>query len=229
MQKYCMLNKVSIHQVMAVKTLPIKYNIAKIIDLLNNKINIIFQSKNAVDYSLEIHQKIKNNNKTKLYCLGKYSARKIKKTFCLEAIYPSKNYSSENLFELIMDDSFIKSKFLIIKGQDGRTYLEEKIKERGHEVSAIDVYKREPENLKSLKSLLRKDMNNYLIVSSKIALENLISELKLIKDENKNILVIPSMRLTEGINIENINDTVVINNNEEAEEYIRIIKEHSNG
>jgi uroporphyrinogen-III synthase len=229
MQKHCMLNKASIHQIMAVKILPIKYNIAKIINLLNNKINIIFQSKNAIDYSFEIHQQIKNNNKTKLYCLGKYSARKIKKTFSLESLYPSKNYSSENLFKLIVEDSLIKSKFLIIKGQDGRTYLEEKIKEKGHEVLTVDVYKREPENLNSLKDLLRKDMNNYLIVSSKIALENVVSELRLIKDKNKNILVIPNTRLTEGINMENINDMIVINNNEEAEEYIRIIKDHSNG
>ncbi len=35
MQKYCMLNKVSIHQIMAVKTLPINYDVAKIIDILN--------------------------------------------------------------------------------------------------------------------------------------------------------------------------------------------------
>jgi len=33
MQKYCMLNKVSIHQIMAVKTLPINYDVAKIIDI----------------------------------------------------------------------------------------------------------------------------------------------------------------------------------------------------
>ena len=192
MQKYCILNKASIHQIMAVKIFPIKYDIAKIIDILNNKINIIFQSKNAIDHSLDIHQKIKNNNKIKLYCLGKYSAKKIKEIFFFEAFYPSKNYSSEKLLDLIIKDSPIKSKFLIIKGEDGRTYLQEKIKERGHEVLVIDVY-------------------------------------KLIKHKNKNILVIPSMRLTEGISMENIHDMLVINNNEEASEYIRVIKEHNNG
>ena len=93
----------------------------------------------------------------------------------------------------------------------------------------IDVYKREPENLSSLKDLIKKDINNYFIISSKTALENLVSELKLIKSKNKNILVIPNMRLVEGIGMENINDTLVINNNEEASEYIRIIKEHNNG
>ena len=93
----------------------------------------------------------------------------------------------------------------------------------------IDVYKREPENLSSLKDLIKKDINNYFIISSKTALENLVSELKLIKSKNKNILVIPNMRLAEGIGMENINDTLVINNNEEASEYIRIIKEHNNG
>jgi len=77
--------------------------------------------------------------------------------------------------------------------------------------------------------LIKKDMNNYFIVSSKIALENLVSELKLIKHKNKNILVIPNMRLMEGIGMENINDTLVINNNEGASEYIRIIKEHNDG
>jgi len=29
MQKYCMLNKASIHQIMAVKILPVKYDITK--------------------------------------------------------------------------------------------------------------------------------------------------------------------------------------------------------
>ena len=229
MQKYCMLNKVSIHQIMAVKTLPINYDVAKIIDILNNKINVIFQSKNAIDYSLEIHEQIRKNNKIKIYCLGKYSARKIKETFFLEPLYPKKNYSSEKLLDLITQDSVIKSKFLIIKGQDGRTYLEDKIKEKSHEVLVVDVYKREPENLNSLKDLIKTNMNNYFIISSKTALENLVSKLKLIKSKNKNILVVPNMRLVEGVNMENINDTVLINNNEEAAEYIRIIKEHNNG
>ena len=229
MQKYCMLNKVSIHQIMAVKTLPINYDVAKIIDILNDKINIIFQSKNAIDYSLEVHEQIKNNNKIKIYCLGKYSAKKIKETFFLEALYPQKNYSSEKLLERIIENSAINSKFLIIKGQGGRTYLEEKIKENNHEVLVIDVYKREAENLNSLKDLIKINMNNYFIVSSKIALENLISKLKLIKSKNKNIVVVPNIRLIEGVNMEKINDTVVINNNEEAMGYIRIIKEHNNG
>ena len=229
MQKYCMLNKVSIHQIMAVKTLPINYDVAKIIDILNDKINIIFQSKNAINYSLEVHEQIKNNDKIKIYCLGKYSARKIKETFFLEALYPQKNYSSEKLLERIIENSAINSKFLIIKGQDGRTYLEDKIKEKNHEVLAVDVYKREPENLNSLKDLIKKNMNNYFIISSKTALENLVSKLKLIKGKNKNILVVPNIRLIEGINMENISDTVVINNNQEAVEYIRIIKEHNNG
>ena len=229
MQKYCILNKASIHKIMAVKILPVKYDIANIIDILNDKVNIIFQSKNAIDYSFSIHQKIKSNNKIKLYCLGKYSAKKIKKIFSFEAIHPLKNYSSEKLLNLIVKKSLIKSKFLIIKGRGGRTYLEEKIKERGHEVLAIDVYKRESENLSPLKDLIKKDTNNYFIVSSKIALENLVSELKLIKGKNKNILVIPNMRLIEGIGMENINDMLVINNDEEASEYIRIIKGHNNG
>jgi len=161
--------------------------------------------------------------------LGKYSARKIKETFFLEALYPQKNYSSEKLLERIIENSAINSKFLIIKGQDGRTYLEDKIKEKNHEVLAVDVYKREPENLNSLKDLIKKNMNNYFIISSKTALENLVSKLKLIKGKNKNILVVPNIRLIEGINMENISDTVVINNNQEAVEYIRIIKEHNNG
>ena len=229
MQKYCMLNKASIHQIMAVKILPVKYDITKIIDVLNDKVNIIFQSKNAINHSSDIHQKIKSNNKIKLYCLGKYSAEKIKKIFSFEAIHPSKNYSSEKLLDLIAEKSLAKSKFLIIKGEDGRAYLEEKIKEKGHEVLVIDVYKRKPEDLSTLKDLIKEDVNNYFIISSKTALENLVSELKLIKSKNKNILVIPNMRLVEGIGMENINDTLVINNNEGAPEYIRIIKEHNNG
>ena len=229
MQKYCMLNKASIHQIMAVKILPVKYDTKNIIDILNDKVNIIFQSKNAIDHSFDIHQKIKNNNKIKLYCLGKYSAKKIEKIFSFEAIHPQKNYSSEKLLALIVEESLIKSKFLIIKGRGGRTYLEEKIRARGHEVLVIDVYKREPENLSSLKDLIKKDINNYFIVSSKTALENLVLELKLIKGKNKNILIIPNMRLMEGIGMENISDMLVINNNEKASEYIRIIKEHNNG
>ena len=229
MRKYCMLNKASIHQIIAVKILPVKYDITKVINILNDKVNIIFQSKNAIDHSLDIHQQIKNNNEIKLYCLGKYSAKKIKKNFFLEAVHPLENYSSEKLLDLIAEESLIKSKFLIIKGQDGRAYLEEKIREKGHEVLVIDVYKREPENLSSLKDLIKKDINNYYIISSKTALENLVSELKLIKSKNKNILVIPNMRLAEGIDMKNINDILVINNNEEASEYIKIIKEHNNG
>ena len=96
----------------------------------------------------------------------------------------------------------IKSKFLIIKGQDGRAYLEEKIKENNHEVLVIDVYKREARKSKFFKRFNKKNMNNYFIVSSKTALENLVSKLKLIKSKNKNILVVPNIRLIEGVNME---------------------------
>ena len=74
--------------------------------------NIIFQSKNAVKYSVDVHEEIAKNSKAKLYCLGKYTKLELSRLFINEIIHPKENYSSEELIRLISKEK--KSKLAII-------------------------------------------------------------------------------------------------------------------
>ena len=66
--------------------------------------------------------------------------------------------------------------------------------------------------------------NNYFIVSSRTALKELIKNITM---HNSMILVIPNMRIVEEFAIEAFKDVIVIPNDSEAEQYIKIIGKHN--
>ncbi len=227
LESYCKTASINIHKIIAIDTSRVEYKIDKIKSFLNEEISIIFQSKNAIDYSSDIHEKIMDIKNKRIYCMGKYSAEKVKKIFSVKSNYPHKDYSSEKMLLLIFRDLEINSKVLIVKGEGGRTYLQEKIKHGGYETAVADVYERKPTRMTSLEDNMIKNMNNYFIVSSKIALENLVLHLNLIEGDYKSIIVVPNERLLAGVSMGKIDNSIIINNNLEAQEYINIIREYN--
>lgn len=227
LESHCKIEKISIKKEIAVHTLPLEYNVEKVQSFLKKEINIIFQSKNAIDYSTKVHAQIKKIETGIIYCMGKYSAQKAKETFLIQPKYPKYNYSSEQMLNMILKDLKTGSKVLIIKGKGGRTYLEEEIKKGGFEIKAINVYQRKLMPLKLLENKMIKSINNFFIVSSKVALVNLIKYLEILESDYKSIVIVPNIRLLENVSMNKINDHIIINNSAEPLEYINAIREHN--
>ena len=103
--------------------------------------NIIFQSKNAVRYSKNLHKGLQKNKKAKIYCLGKYTKIELK-NFNNKIVHPDSKYSSESLLELIAKENINKENFMIIKGEGGRDYLENNLRHLGCNVKTVNTYRR---------------------------------------------------------------------------------------
>ena len=144
-----------------------------------------------------------------------------------EAVFPLEDYSSESLFKLASDSLDKNDYVIIIKGEDGRKYLEKKLREMNCIVEVISVYERIPKNLGTLKDSIRDDMNNYFIVSSKTALNNMLTHIQLIEGSAKNIIIVPNIRIVDGLNTKKISQVLVVKNDASAEEYMRVIKKHN--
>ena len=104
--------------------------------------NIIFQSKNAVRYSVDIHKDIANNTKAKIYCLGKYTKSELNKLFENEIIHPYENYSSEALIDLISKETEYNRTYIVIKGEGGSRYISDQLLKLGKVVDQLNVYRR---------------------------------------------------------------------------------------
>ena len=81
--------------------------------------------------------------------------------------------------------------------------------------------------LKLLENKMIKSINNFFIVSSKVALVNLIKYLEILESDYKSIVIVPNIRLLENVSMNKINDHIIINNSAEPLEYINAIREHN--
>ncbi|MBT4462309.1 MAG: uroporphyrinogen-III synthase [Gammaproteobacteria bacterium] len=227
LESICDKHGIKIKQVIAVDIVPIKYDVKKIKNFISKGVSIIFQSKNAIAHSIDIHEDINKYPDKEIYCIGKYSAKKINTMLGREAVFPLEDYSSESLFKLASDSLDKNNYVIIIKGEDGRKYLEKKLREMNCIVEVISVYERIPKNLGTLKDSIRDDMNNYFIVSSKTALNNMLTHIQLIEGSAKNIIIVPNIRIVDGLNTKKISQVLVVKNDASAEEYMRVIKKHN--
>ena len=189
--------------------------------------NIIFQSKNAVIHSIAIHNSLAKNESAKMYCLGKYTKVELQKYFKNEVIHPIYEYSSENLLSVIGEIDIKNRSYLIIKGSGGRDFLEKEIRRLGGVVKVACMYKRITRKDFLKEQDLLENKNNYLVVSSKTALTSLLDRIKKFELEYKIILVVPNERIVEDGDSGLISDIMVIPNDSNAKEYIKLIEEHN--
>ena len=187
--------------------------------------NMIFQSKNAVKYSESLHNEIQKNKEAKMYCLGKYTKTELKKYFVNEVMHPVTKYSSENLLELIMKENVSTESFVIIKGEGGRDYLENNLSDMGCNVKTLNVYERIANDSFLDEKVLNVDSNNYLLVSSKLALQELIKTIMNFEKKYPLILVLPNMRLVDGLNTHNFKNVLIICNSSSANIYANILEQ----
>ena len=189
--------------------------------------NIIFQSKNAVKYSIDIHKNIAKNSKARIYCLGKYTKSELSKLFMNEIIHPSENYSSEKLVNMISKEEKDNTTYIIVKGMSGRCYIREQLFKLGKVVDELNVYRRDEINAFISENDLSDKESNYILVSSKTALNVFIKFVNKSSAYKKMILVVPNKRVIEGVQNNLFDDVMIIANNNNAMTYIEKIQEHN--
>ena len=136
--------------------------------------NIIFQSKNAVKYSVDVHEDMAKNKKAKMYCLGKYTKLELSRLFINEVIHPKENYTSEELMRLISKEKKDNMTYMVIKGEDGRSYISEQLLKLGRVVEELKMHSRNKINAFISEDDLSDIESNYILVSSKTALNAFI-------------------------------------------------------
>ena len=226
LERLCRNKSIMIEKRIALSTEKIPLENRIYINHVTHVQNIIFQSKNAVKYSVDIHEDIAKNIKAKIYCLGKYTKFELSKLFMNEIVHPNENYSSEDLVRLISKEKKDNTTYMVIKGEGGRSYISEQLLKLGKVVDELDVYRRnEIEAFISEDDLSDKE-SNYILVSSKTALNAFIKCVNK-SSYKKMVLVIPNDRLIEDIQNNPFVDVIIIANNNSAKTYIEKIQEHN--
>ncbi len=227
LKKIALEKKIDVEEKIALNIQNIDFNQSSYESYVSKANNIIFQSKNAVKFSALLYDCMLKNKTAKMYCLGRFTGKELQRHFANEVIYPKDNYSSENLAKIIKDNKDINESYLIIKGEGGRDYLENEIKGFAEEINVISVYKRVPIKDFLSESCVSNSANNYLIVSSKTALIELISSVSNYKKNASLVLIVPNERIINGIDKKIFRDIIIICNSSSAETYINTIVKHN--
>lgn len=168
-----------------------------LIEQINNFDWLIFISKNAVEYGLDLmeaKQQLKSD--LKLAAIGKATCEALNQRGYHTVYCPSEGYDSE---ALLQSDAFsaeqIKNKnVLIIRGGQGREHLKQTLEQRASLVCYLDAYKRQPAKL----SLAPTDLHNIdvITISSQQGLDYLVKlfDAMTVKSMLDKLLIVPSER-----------------------------------
>ncbi|MBT3992926.1 MAG: hypothetical protein HOF02_02630 [Gammaproteobacteria bacterium] len=55
----------------------------------------------------------------------------------------------------------------------------------------------------------------------------MLTHIQLIEGSAKNIIIVPNIRIVDGLNTKKISQVLVVKNDASAEEYMRVIKKHN--
>ena len=233
LKKLCEKNSIQIEKKLALKIMPVDYDISELDSMIYSADGLIFQSKNAVSYCkenymairkrVELNEKQKTkNNALKIYSTGKYSAENIKKLIGVKSEYNDNDFSSEGLLETIKDNCESGDTFVVIKGMGGRNYTEEELKKKNVFVKSYSVYDRESAGICIKNDNLVPD-TNYFIITSLTALEILQDSLENISTNKVKIAIVPTKRIAARIKDAIFDHSIIISNSATAEQYIREI------
>ena len=102
---------------------------------------IIFTSTNAVRFG---HSLLDQQRDLTLAAMGPANARALNQAGYRVAVLPAGNFDSESLLKDPRLEHLAGHRILIIKGRNGRPFLEQQLEQRGAVVVAADVYQRVP-------------------------------------------------------------------------------------
>lgn len=137
---------------------------------------IIVISPNAARYGLDlIDQYWPQLPIDQLWITNGTGTKEILEQHYIQAIIPKTGTSSEDLINLPQLDKIKDQSWLIIRGQGGRELLSHTLKERGAQVSYLEVYQRGCPDYSEKDTLGYVNWCDAILISSAQALENLTS------------------------------------------------------
>ena len=164
---------------------------------------VIFISKNAVEYGLELFESI-DHDQIKVFAVGAATAKALEAHNIPVSAYPEEQASSEALLKLYSVRNLRDRNILIFRGKGGRETLKQGLEPNNNQIEYAEVYERvmaEPidTHLKSINQFLQNTQGVITITS----VENLESMLDLVKifDESliDELLNYPLILLSERI------------------------------
>jgi uroporphyrinogen-III synthase len=102
---------------------------------------IIFTSTNAVRFGAPL---LDQKRDLTLAAMGPATARALNQAGYRVAVQPTEHFDSESLLLHPRLEHMAGRRILLIKGKNGRPFLEQELAQRGAQVVAIDVYQRVP-------------------------------------------------------------------------------------
>jgi len=151
---------------------------ANILQRLDQVDMVIFISANAVRFGVPIlHQVSKDLSDKTIVAIGNATTKALEKLHVRVDIKPKPPFNSESLLVLSDLQKVRGENILIIKGEGGRKYLGDELKNRGAQVNYLDAYQRIlPENnIEDLVSQWQQGKINIVTTSSVEAMNNLLS------------------------------------------------------
>jgi uroporphyrinogen-III synthase len=130
---------------------------------------LIFVSANAVFQTNELLKKQWPKIAGQIVAIGPKTAEALTRIGLPANIVATKPFNSEQLLEHL-PQKFSGQTGLIIKGEGGRTFLAEQLKENGLQISTVDVYTRAKPSGNTLNPNL---LLHYITITSQLALDNL--------------------------------------------------------
>ncbi len=136
---------------------------------------VIFTSANAVNYSLKWLNK-KSLKNLKVAAIGKKTAKLLKHNGIQVDYFPSDYFNSEALLAMPAIQSYkTGNTAAIIRGQNGRDFLRQKLIKQGVKVDYIDVYKRilPQQDINRLSQQHKNNQLDLILITSGSMLHNL--------------------------------------------------------
>jgi len=164
---------------------------------INNYDWLIFISKNAVEYGLNVIETGQTLNPSlKIAAIGKATCTALNLRGYNSIFCPAEGYDSEALLasDAFSADQIQAKKVLIIRGGQGREHLRETLEQRSASVVYLDVYQRHPATLQLSPTALQK--LDIITISSQQGLEYLLSlvDTMTAKTMLDKLLIVPSER-----------------------------------
>lgn len=159
----------------------------------------IFVSPNAVKYSVEKSQLLKERLPAELIAVGKGTAECLQRAGFKQVIYPTE-FNSEGLLDLAPLQSVKGQQILIIKGRGGRGLIAEELTKRGASCHYLEVYSRVSAQLDeaSLQAFLAPSEYNIVIISSIDAMNALHGNLPIDFSFKGLTLIVASQRIKDS-------------------------------
>jgi uroporphyrinogen-III synthase len=163
---------------------------------------VIFISSNAVNCCLDLLSQVGGSlpEQVAYFAVGGTTAERLAKHGC-HVVFPEDKANSEGLLELEPLQQVAGKKILICRGEGGRDRLRDGLKERGAEVSYLELYRRlpSPQFAGALNGLIQSDGVDAIIVHSGEILAALYDCLE--GDSREKIrhlrFVVPAQRIAE--------------------------------